>query len=234
MADQDSLLQSLRSFADAMSGDYDLDEMATELCHSVTGVFGVSGAALSVASDGDLRFTAASDARVVSIERIQEETQRGPCVDAWQDNQPLGVLDLEAEDRWPGFRRAATEIGFRSVAAHPLTYVDRPIGSVNVYSAEPREWTREDLESLGVLADMGTAYLVRLMELVEAGELTEQLQRALDDVVLIEQARGFLAGEHQITIEEASEMLRSHARKHDITLAELADALVNNGLRLGG
>ena len=88
------------------------------------------------------------------------------------------------------------------------------------------------MDLLGVLADMATAYLVRISELAEARRLSEQLQGALDTRILIEQAKGLLAGERGISVDEAFEELRNHARTNNTKLAELCDAVVNSGLRI--
>jgi AmiR/NasT family two-component response regulator len=79
---------------------------------------------------------------------------------------------------------------------------------------------------------MATAYLVRTTELTQAQRLSEQLHHALDSRVLIEQAKGLLAGEHEITVDEAFERLRHHARLHNIRLATVCEAVVNQGLRI--
>jgi hypothetical protein len=54
----------------------------------------------------------------------------------------------------------------------------------------------------------------------------------LDSRVLIEQAKGLLAGEHEITVDEAFERLRHHARLHNIRLATVCEAVVNQGRRI--
>lgn len=93
-------------------------------------------------------------------------------------------------------------------------------------------WTDGDLDTIGVLADMATAYLVRASKLAEATQLAEQLQRALDTRLTIEQAKGILAGEHHITLDEAFDLLRHHSRHNNIKLADIANAVVNLGLRI--
>ena len=233
MADWNSLLLALRSFAHAMGESYDLAEMATQLSHSITEVLSVTGAGLSVASEeGTLRFITATDEQIVAIEEVQEETQDGPCVGAYRKNEPVSTSDLGTDERWPEYSKAAIDIGIHAVMGYPLAYNDRPIGSIDVYSAEKKEWSSEDTDLLGVLADIATAYLVRGSELAESRKLNKQLQGALESRILIEQAKGKLAGEYEITVGEAFEQLRSHARSHNIKLADLSDAVVNRGLRL--
>jgi GAF domain-containing protein len=233
MVDRDSLLQALRSFAHAMGGSYDLAEMSIQLSASITDVLSVAGAGVSVANgEGMLRFIAASSGQIVEIERSQEETQDGPCVDAYRKNEPVSVTDVETDDRWPEYSKTAAKLGIQAVVGYPLAYDGSAIGSIDVYSTERRIWSRDDMDTLGVLADMATAYLVRISELAEARRLSDQLQRALDSRILIEQAKGVLAGERGISVDEAFEGLRNHARNNNMKLAELCDAVVNSGLRI--
>ena len=60
---------------------------------------------------------------------------------------------------------------------------------------------------------------------------TEQLQRALDTRVVIEQAKGILAAHHGVTVDVAFEALRKHARNSNSGLHAVAVAVVNDGLR---
>lgn len=62
-------------------------------------------------------------------------------------------------------------------------------------------------------------------------ELTRQLQQALTTRVLIEQAKGMVAAQRGIGVEEAFDVLRRHARDHNATLQAVAHAVVSLGLR---
>lgn len=55
----------------------------------------------------------------------------------------------------------------------------------------------------------------------------EQLQTALTSRVIIEQAKGVLAERHGLTVDAAFEALRSHARRNNLRLHDLAAAVVN-------
>jgi GAF domain-containing protein len=234
LADQALLLQALRSFATTMKRSYDVTEVCYELCDRTVDVLSATGAGVSVADESEvLRFVTATDERIVAIEEIQESSQTGPCVMAYQSGQPVAISDIERHlPQFPVYRARATELQLRSVVGFPLVNNGRGVGALNLYNENPREWTEDDLDVLGVLADMATAFLVRVSAMLEARQLADQLQVALDSRVVIEQAKGILAGEHGISVDEAFTRLRNQSRRTNVKLTDLCRAVVDMGLRI--
>ncbi len=68
-------------------------------------------------------------------------------------------------------------------------------------------------------------------ELEKSRRTAEQLQHALESRIVIEQAKGVLAGERKISMDRAFEILRKHARDQNGSLGSVAEAVVNLGLR---
>lgn len=64
-----------------------------------------------------------------------------------------------------------------------------------------------------------------------AQEVADQLQRALETRVVIEQAKAFVAADRGIDVGEAFEVLRRHARSNNVKLREVATAVVDEGFR---
>ena len=65
-------------------------------------------------------------------------------------------------------------------------------------------------------------------------ERAEQLQYALHSRVVIEQAKGMLAERLDVTINEAFELLRRHARSHNAKLHDVAREVLSGTLVLTG
>lgn len=86
---------------------------------------------------------------------------------------------------------------------------------------------RELLLAPAELNGDGGADVERLRELA-ASLLTEneQLQRALDSRIVIEQAKGVLAERYRMSVDDAFEILRRSARNHRLRLHALAAAVV--------
>lgn len=234
MAGRQQLFNALRSFAATLAGDYDVSDVLHQVCDHLVEVLGAAGAGVTVL-DGDrrLRFAAATNAAVIASERVQEETQEGPCTECLATGEAMVVTDVRADDRWPRYRDALGEAGLRSIVAIPLLVRDQRIGAVDVYDTEPRRWSESDVAAASVLAQMATAYVVRAHATAEIERVNEQLQRALDSRIVIEQAKGKLAGERSIEMDAAFQLLRSHARSNNLTVRTVAERVVAGELELG-
>lgn len=57
--------------------------------------------------------------------------------------------------------------------------------------------------------------------------LSEQLQRALDSRVAIEQAKGVLSERYQVDVDEAFRLLRGFCRANNVKLDDAAKAITN-------
>jgi response regulator NasT len=66
----------------------------------------------------------------------------------------------------------------------------------------------------------------------QARATARQLQQALNSRVVIEQAKGIIAGREGISVHEAFARLRRHAREHCAALSEVARAVVERGLQV--
>jgi AmiR/NasT family two-component response regulator len=106
------------------------------------------------------------------------------------------------------------------------------VGALNLYSPEAREWSDEDIGVAAVLADMATSYVVNASKLRQQEQLSEQLQEALNSRIIIEQAKGIVSQRRAISIDQAYQLIRSHARNNDASLRKVAEAIVAVGLKV--
>jgi GAF domain-containing protein len=230
MLDQPVLLEVLTRFSRTLARRYDISDVLHELTDTATEVLGAAGAGVSVGDGGRLRFATASNQTITDVEHVQQDSQSGPCDVAFNTGHTVYVPDLNQSSDWPQLRDAARRVGLVSVAGVPLSIADTTIGSLNIYDDKVRDWNSDDL-TVQVLASMATAYLAGASELDRARRTNQQLQAALDNRVLIEQAKGFLAGQRNITLEEAFTTLRNQARSHNTSVRSIAHAVVELGLR---
>jgi AmiR/NasT family two-component response regulator len=83
-----------------------------------------------------------------------------------------------------------------------------------------------------VLADVATSYVVNASKLRQQEQLSEQLQEALESRVVIEQAKGITAQQNSVTIDQAYQLMRGHARNNNASLRVVAEAIVAVGLQV--
>ena len=231
MPDQLALLSALTDFAHDMLAQYQISDVLYRLCDQVVQILGADGAGVALSrgdADPRLRFVAATDSDVTAIESMQEQTGEGPCHDAHRLGARVVVPDLERDQRWPAYRQVALGLGFRSVAGLPMpTHPGGPrLGALNLYQHTPRQWTNKDLEVAQLLATMASGYIINNSELDRRRTVVAQLQKALDSRVVIEQAKGVLAGRHGIRPNAAFTLLRNHARSHSEPLHDVCRRVV--------
>jgi GAF domain-containing protein len=220
------LLEAVREFTSAILNPYDLDELLHRLMGHVTSVTGAQGAGVMLVGSGGLGFASASDERVVQLEVLQDRIESGACHEAAERNELVVVADLADEDRWPAYRDRALELGLRAVVGVPLNAAGQTIGVLNVYRADPGEWSPEDIDAVEIIAAMGAGYVLHATEVRAQHELAEQLQRALESRDTIGQAKGVLMARHGVDATGAFAMLRRLSQEHNIKLRDVAASLV--------
>ncbi|MEO6142674.1 MAG: GAF and ANTAR domain-containing protein [Dermatophilaceae bacterium] len=235
MYDESLFMQALSRFAVVLPERYDLQEALSELTESVTGVLGLCGSWVTMADGGGLQFLTAVSQASADLERDHAHLHPFPCPcrDAYSTGEVVRVTDVREESgRWPEFSASATRLSIAGVAAIPMRLADQVVGALNLYSPEPREWSDKDVAVAGVLADMATSYVVNASTLRQQEQLSEQLQEALDSRVVIEQAKGITSQQHSITLDQAYQLIRGHARSNNASLRVVAEAIVAVGLKV--
>jgi GAF domain-containing protein len=222
------LRQALDQLADLRSSPVTVEEALERVVASADALFGVDGTALMLVDrDQALRNLAVSDARAGLLEELQAEHSEGPCVDAFEDKQPVAADDLASDDRWPEFGPAAAGGGLLAVLASPIPYSDHAVGVVAVFAGDAHPWTEAEGEAIVAFTELVALLILNAMEATERGRLAAELQLALSSRVVIEQAKGVLVGRHGLTTRQAFERLRRQARDQRRPLSEVAQAVVS-------
>jgi GAF domain-containing protein len=226
------LFETLATFASDLTRDFDVTEMLFELSEAAVSVLDAEAAGVSLAeAEGALKLSGATTQAAAELEGMQQKLQEGPCMLAFQTGTPTVIGDLRQESRWNQYRDAAEHAGVRAVLGIPMQSHDVAVGALNVYDATPRQWTDSDIGAAQVLANMATSYVLYAGRLRERERTAEQLQGALDSRVLIEQAKGLLAGERGIGLDEAFEIMRRYARSNGRKLHDVASTILTTDFR---
>jgi GAF domain-containing protein len=195
-------------------------------------VLEVDGAGLTLVHEDDPpRWVAATDAAMELLEQIQHDFGEGPYLQAYAQDRAVVVEDLGAAPTWARLGAVVGQLQVRAVLSVPIRLDGQPVGTLDVYSTQPRAWTTHELEAVGEFA-MVAAELVHTSVALASRELeVVQLQHALTSRIWIEQAKGVLAATQGSDPEEAFRQLRARARASSRKLADLAHEVVQDAQR---
>lgn len=210
--------------ADTLIADFDIIDLLHTLVTECVDLLDVDAGGLLLADEaGELQLVASTSEQAQFVEVIQLSAGAGPCVDSFRQGIAITVPDMEADGgAWPGFQAAALEQGFHAVFATPMRLRGQVLGAMNLFSTEVGAPTEQDALIAQALADIATIGILQERSIRETHILNEQLQRALESRVLIEQAKGVLAAVGSLDMDEAFSTLRNYARSHHMTLRDVA------------
>lgn len=229
------LHRELAELANGLGPDSDLYEGLHRLSVTTSAALELDGAGVTIKIPGkDTNYLTAADPVTLHVERRQDELQEGACVDAIATSQIVAVDDLDNEPRWPHFTPVLLEAGFHAAAGIPIRFQGLNIGALNLYANATRPWTTEEFNAGRLIADLAAGYLVNNELLRSTHTLAEQLQAALNSRVIIEQAKGLMAGRHGMTPDAAFEVMRSYARGQRTKIQEVARVVVSGDVDLVG
>ena len=124
----------------------------------------------------------------------------------------------------------ALDAGFTGLLALPLRLRTETLGALNLFFAEGPVLSEADQRIAQALADVATIGVLQQRAVHRGAVVAEQLQRALNSRVVIEQAKGMLAQYLQKDMDMAFTALRTYARNHNVRLTDLASALATAGI----
>lgn len=220
--------------ADTLVANFDVIDLLHSLVEECTDILDTqAGGLLLLNPAGQLQLVASTSEEATFVEMFQLAAGDGPCMDCFRTGSPVTVGDLQVEGRWPHFAREALTQGFRSVHATPLRLRGHTIGTMNLFSIHTGALNPEDIVIAQALADVATIGILQERSLRNTEVLSEQLQRALDSRVLLEQAKGVLATTMGTTMDDAFSIMRTYARARNLPLRQVADEVIARRIHLG-
>jgi len=215
------------SLADSLVDDFDVVELMGRLTHACVELLGASAAGLMIIDlRGSVQTIASSSEEMHLLETLQIQSDEGPCRDCVDQGRTVTVPDLSAaQDDWPRFATVASSAGFTACQALPLRLRAEPLGALNLLFRETPPLAGERLRIAQALADVATIGVLQQRAVHRGAVVAEQLQRALNSRVVIEQAKGMLAQHLGLDMADAFAVLRGYARDHNLLLSDVASSL---------
>jgi GAF domain-containing protein len=195
-------------------------------------VLEVDGAGLTlVHEDGPPRWVAATDAAMELLEHVQHDFGEGPYLQAFAQDRAISIQDLQAAPAWTRIAAVVGQLHVAGVLSVPVRLAGQPVGTLDVYSTQPRPWTARELEAVAEFAAVAAELVTAGVELANRELEVAQLRQALTNRVWIEQAKGVLAATRGTGPDAAFQQLRATARATNRKLAEVAQEVVQDAQR---
>lgn len=185
------------------------------------------GASITIYQRAHFATVAATDDRIRRADALQYELGSGPCVDAIVDETAYRPRDLRTDDRWPVYgKRVAEELGLCSMLSYRMLLQTREVvAGLNLYAEQPDSFTdREALIGL-LLATHGAQAASAALNRRRA----EELEQALRTNRRIGMAMGILMARHQVTDDQAFDLLRIASQNSNRKLADIARDVCDTG-----
>lgn len=217
--------------ADTLTTNYDMVDLLHTLVQECVAILEMqAGGLMLVDGTGELQLMTSTSEAADFVEVMQLDAAAGPCIDCFRTGTAVSVSEISASGRWPAFQGAAMQQGFRSVLATPMKLRGKIIGTMNLFGTHPGEVSVRDAAVAQALADVATIGILQERVIREGHLMEEQLHRALDSRILIEQAKGVIANELALSMDEAFGLLRTYARERNLTIRSVAKQVSNRDI----
>jgi GAF domain-containing protein len=210
-----------------------LGDVADFATRAIPGVDGAAVAVLELHKDTPRVQTWAATAESVRhIDTAQyDELNEGPCITCIQSGRPTVSGSLGSDRRWPHLGGRVARMGIHSALSLPLILGDRVIGGIDTY-AHARDAFGEHAVQLGVQFAGPAAVSVYNSQLLDhVQERMAQLQRALGNRAVIDQAIGIIRSRSGTSAEEAFDRLTRLSQTENVKLHVVAQRLVDESVR---
>ncbi|HET7489277.1 MAG TPA: GAF and ANTAR domain-containing protein [Acidimicrobiales bacterium] len=215
------------ALADALAAGFDLEADLRDLIGYTARLAGTADVGVFITDRGGPLRAVGGDTAARPLELLELDQRQGPCVDCATNGEPVVNRRLEdAADRWPDLAAAGLAAGFRLVSALPLRHGGVVFGAVNLFQRDAGDLPEREVRLAQSLADAAAVGIAHHRAHLASAERGDQLQQALDERVLVEQAKGMLAEQLGIGTAEAFDILRRRARASQQRVADLAARVV--------
>lgn len=138
-----------------------------------------------------------------------------------KEKAPLMVRDVTKEEAYQ-YPELASKEGIRSLLSVPIMHKDHVIGVLNVYSADERTFSNEDMRLLSTVADQ----VALAFENTKLNVAVQETQEALQTRKLVERAKSLLQKQANLSEEEAYKRLQQQSMKTRRSMREIAEAVI--------
>jgi GAF domain-containing protein len=154
-------------------------------------------------------------------DQLQYDLEEGPCLEAAKTGEPRLSNRLDDSQDWPHWGPRAAEVGVHALLGIELATDDELLGALNLYSARPEAFTRDDI-------DVAEVYATHATNALTAARLSSGLRTALHTRHMIGVAQGILMQLYELSMDQSFELLRRYSSHTNTKLGDVAEYVVRN------
>jgi GAF domain-containing protein len=133
---------------------------------------------------------------------------------------------MDQETRWPDFTPGAVEAGVHSSLSIGLPVHEFVTGALNVYATKPDAFDDDAIVLAQTFAGYAAVALANAHRYDTQASLAQQMQAAMENRAVIEQAKGIIMGDRHCGPDEAFQILSQLSQDTNRKLRDVANALV--------
>jgi GAF domain-containing protein len=188
---------------------------------------GVAEVSVTLVTDGVPGTAAYTGELALALDEAQYDAGYGPCLSAAAKETVYLIEQMSQETRWPEFTADALMHGARSSLSIGIP-LHKPVnGAVNFYANEPGVFDDAAVELAKTFAGYAAVALANASLYETTAALARQMSEAMASRAVIEQAKGILVAQKQISPEEAFEVLTRASQAANRKLRDIAQAMVD-------
>jgi hypothetical protein len=232
MSRQEHIARTFVELADTLIEDFDVIDFLHQMTIRCQELLEVTQAAVFLTHlDSHLYSPAPCDPTPALQYLLDSACDQGPALEAYFGARTVASTGpADAAERWPQFSSQLERCGYSQATAIPMRLRRERLGSLLLLSTEGHPLGPDDLILAQALADVATIGLIQARTIRDQHTVQEQLHTALQERIILEQAKGVLAARSNTTLSSAFGAIRSHAGSHRLRLSEVAHDIINTDL----
>ncbi|MFC1435514.1 GAF and ANTAR domain-containing protein [Streptacidiphilus sp. N1-3] len=186
-------------------------------------VKGIDHAGVTVLrAPGVIDSAAGSDPLVRRLDRLQQDANEGPCLEAMSGQDLVRTDYLAGDRRWPVFRGEAVALGIGSILSCRISTGDGPATALNLHAERPYAFDDEAVQTAAI-------YAVHAGLALAGAERVAQERGGRGSQPWIGEAVGILMERHTINSLQAHDLLFDAAQRLDVRVRDIATHVVETG-----
>lgn len=214
------------------SGEAGLAAMLTRVAQlAVDAVPRADGAGLTLLEPERPDIMVATTGFVSDVDAIQYGLGQGPCISAAASGHTVRSGSLSTDAEWPKFGAMVARLDVHSALSVPLRGPTQVVGSINIYAHAADAFDERAAELAELFAVPASVTVGNAQALIQAQRLAAQLQGAMTNRAVIDQAIGMVMSRVGCDAKEAFDRLRQMSQTQNKKLSAVADDMVNQAVR---